>query len=88
MHAPCLEDLLHQHYHAIGCGGSTALQIAVEARPEEITAGEEAQEPDQGHPDVSHDMMKSALGEGTDVAPASMIPTAAQEGVEAEGEGG
>ncbi len=55
--------------------------------PQEVAAGTDAQEADQGHPDAGYHM-NAALGEGTDAAPALLTsPTAAQEGVEAEGEG-
>ncbi len=54
------------------------------SRPQEVAAGAEAQDADHRHPDAGHDVY-AALGEGTDAAP--LAPTAAQEGVEAEGEG-
>ena len=53
-------------------------------RPQEVAAGADAQNTDHRHPDAGHDVY-ATLGEGTDAAP--LAPTAAQEGVEAEGEG-
>ena len=54
------------------------------SRPQEVTSGAEAEEPDQGHPDTGYEV-DAALGEGADAAP--LAPASACEGVEAEGEG-
>ena len=54
------------------------------SRPQEVAASAEAQDADHRHPDAGYDVY-AALRKGTDAAP--LAPTAAQEGVEAEGEG-
>ena len=51
---------------------------------EQVNPGPEAQQPYHGHPDAGHDVY-ATLGEGTDATPLAL--TAAQQGVEAEGEG-
>ena len=49
MHTPCREDLLHQHYHAIGFGSSTALHTAEEVIPEERHQGVGKEEGETSH---------------------------------------
>ena len=63
---------------------SAAQAVDLKSRPQEVAAGADAQEADHRHPDACHNVY-ATLGERTDAAP--LAPTAAQEGVEAEGEG-
>jgi hypothetical protein len=53
-------------------------------RPEDIETNAEAHEANHGHPDAGHDV-DAALGEGAN-ATVPLPPSAAPEGVEAEGE--
>ncbi len=60
------------------------LELSSKSRPQQVKATADACQADHGHPDAGYDM-DAALGQWTDATP--LAPTAAQECVEAEGEG-
>jgi hypothetical protein len=67
-----------------GAPESADQAVDLKSRPQEVGAGADAQDADHRHPDAGHDVY-ATLGEGTDATPLAL--TAAQQGVEAEGEG-